>query len=57
MVLEGGCLPNIHYPLVTYCHHQNDSYIKVGSNVSHFQVSLIARSKDTKMVSINQTFW
>ena len=31
-----------------HCHHQNDFCIKVGSDESHFNVSLIARDKVTK---------
>ena len=30
------------------CHHQNDSCIKMGSDESHFNVSLIARDKVTR---------
>ena len=29
--------------LLLYCHHQNDSCIKMGSDESHFNVSLIVR--------------
>ena len=29
--------------LSQHCHHQNDSCIKMGSNESHFDVSLIVR--------------
>ena len=36
------------------CHHQNDSCIKLGSDESHFNVSLIVRDKVTiKTVSID----
>ena len=31
--------------LSLYCHHQNDSRIKMSSDVSHFNVSLIVRDK------------
>jgi len=34
--------------LSLYCHHQNDSCIKMGSDVSHFNVSLIMRDKVTR---------
>ena len=35
--------------LSLHCHHQNDSYgIKVGSDESHFNVSLIVRDKVTR---------
>ena len=30
-----------------HCHHQNDSCIKIGSDESHFNVSLIVRDKVT----------
>ena len=33
--------------LSLYCHHQNDSCIKMGSEKSHFNVSLIVRDKVT----------
>ena len=33
-----------HIPLTT-CHHQNNSCIKMGSDESHFNVSLIVRDK------------
>ena len=31
--------------LSLHCHHQNDSFIKVGSDESHFNVSLTVRDK------------
>ena len=34
--------------LSLHCHHKNDSCIKVGSDESHFNVSLIVRDKVTK---------
>ena len=34
--------------LSLHCHHQNDSRLKVGSDESHFNVSLIARDKVTR---------
>ena len=30
-----------------HCHHQDDSYINIGSDESHFNVSLIVRDKVT----------
>ena len=39
---EGDYIP------IATCHHQNDSCIKVGSDDSHFNVSLIVRDKVTK---------
>ena len=41
------------YPIP--CHYQNDSRIKVGSDVSHFNLSLIVQGSH-KTVSINQNF-
>ena len=35
--------------LSLHCHHQNDSCIKMGSNESHFDVSLILRDKITRL--------
>ena len=35
----------IHLPL--HCQYENDSYIKIGSDKSHFNVSLIVRDKVT----------
>ena len=33
--------------ILLHCHHQNDFCIKVGSDKSHFNVSLIVRDKVT----------
>ena len=35
------------YPSL-HCHHQNDYCIRVGSDESHFNVSLIVRDKVTR---------
>ena len=34
--------------LSLHCHHQNDSYSKMGSDESHFNVSIIVRNKVTR---------
>ena len=34
--------------LSLHCHHQNDFCVKVGSNESHVNVSLIVRDKVTR---------
>ena len=34
--------------LSPHCHHQNDSCIKMGSDESHFNVSLTVRDKVTR---------
>ena len=34
--------------LSLHCHHQNDSFIKMGSDESHFNVSLMVRDKVTR---------
>ena len=39
-----------------HCHHQNDSCIKLGSNESHFKVSLIVRDKVTRQRPQTTTF-
>ena len=43
----GGGKREIIY-LSLHCHHQNDSFIKVGSDESHFNVSLIVTDKVTR---------
>ena len=42
--------------LSLHFHHQNDSCIKVGSDESHFNVSMIVREKGHKTVSTDTTF-
>ena len=43
----GGGVEIIYLSL--YCHHQNDFCIKVGSDDSHFNVSLIVKGKVTRL--------
>ena len=42
--------------LSLHCNHQNDSCIKMGSDESHFDVSLIARDKVTRQCPQTTTF-
>ena len=42
--------------LSLHCHHQNDSCIKMGSEESHFNVSLIVRDKVTRQCPQTTTF-
>ena len=42
--------------LSLHCHHQNDSCIKVGSDESHFNVSLTARDKVTSQCTQTTIF-
>ena len=42
--------------LSLHCHHQNDFCIKVGSDQSHFNVSLIVRDKVTRSCPQTTTF-
>ena len=42
--------------LSLHCHHQNDFCIKVGSDESHFNVSLIVRDKVTRQCPQTTTF-
>ena len=42
--------------LSQHCHHQNDSCIKMGSDESHFNVSLIVRDKVTRLPTKSQPF-
>ena len=43
-------------PIATLSHHQNDLCIKMGSDESHFNVSLIVRDKVTRQCSQTTTF-
>ena len=42
--------------LSLHCHHQNDSCIKMGSDDSHFNVSLIVKDKFTRQCPQTTTF-
>ena len=42
--------------LSLHCHHENGSYIKMGNDESHFNVSLIVRDKVTRQVSTGHNF-
>ena len=42
--------------LSLHCHHQKDFCIKVGSDESHFNVSLIVRDKVTRQCPQTTTF-
>ena len=42
--------------LSLHCHHQNDYCIKMGSDESHFNVSLIVRDKVTRLCPQTPTF-
>ena len=51
----GGGKREIIY-LSLHCHHQNDFCIKVGSDESHFNFSLIVRDKATRQCPQTTTF-
>ena len=42
--------------LSPHCHHQNDSCIKMGSDESHFNISLIVKDKVTRQCPQTTTF-
>ena len=42
--------------LSLHCHHQNEFYFKMGSDESHFKVSLIVRDKVTRQCPQSTTF-
>ena len=50
--MEGGEGRGIIY-LSLHCHHQRDSCIKMGSDESGFNVSLIVRDKSHKQDSVH----
>ena len=52
---EGG-MEGMTIYLSLHCHHQNDSCIKLGSDESHFNVSLIVRGKVTRQCPQITTF-
>ena len=39
-----------------HCHHQSDSFIEMGSDENHFNVSLIVRDKVTRQCPQTTTF-
>jgi len=43
--------------LSLHCHHQNDSCIKMGSDVSHFNVSVGSERQSHKTVSTNHNLF
>ena len=51
-----GCRKREIIYLSLHCHHQNDSCIKMGSDESHFNVSLIVRDKVTRQCPQTTTF-
>ena len=44
------------YVAILHCHHQNDTCIKMASDESHFNVSLIVRDKVTRQVSTDHNY-
>ena len=42
--------------LSLHCHHQNDSYVKMGSDESHFNVSVGSDGQSHKTVSRDHNF-
>ena len=50
----GGRGKNIYLSL--HCHHQNDSCIEMGSDESHFNVSLIVKDSITRQCPQTTTF-
>ena len=55
-VMEFGKEGDYNLYLSLHCHHQNDSCIKMGSDESHFNVSLIVRDKITRQCPQTTTF-
>ena len=42
--------------LLLHCHHQNDSCIKMGSDESHLNVSLVVRDKVARLSTNHNLF-
>ena len=53
MEVGGGRL----YTLSLHCHHQNDSCIKMGSDESHFNVSVGSDGQSLRTVSTNHNLF
>ena len=55
---EGGGKEIIYLSLYLslHCHHQNDSCIQMGSDESHFNVSLICEGQNQKTMSRDHNF-
>ena len=53
--MEVGEREIIYLPL--HCHHQNDSYIKMGSDESHFNVSVGSNGQSQRTVSTNHNLF
>ena len=45
------------YIAIAHCHHQNDSYIMMGSDKSHFNVSIGSDGQSHKTVSTNHNLF
>ena len=52
--MEGGKREIIYLPL--HCHHQNDFCVKMGSDESHFNVSIGSDDKVTRQCPQTTTF-
>ena len=55
MEVEGGGREIIYLSL--HCHHQNDSCIKMGTDESHFNVSVGSDGQSHKTVSTNHSLF
>ena len=49
MSTEVGERRKLYICIPLHCHHQNDTYIKVGNDESHFNASLLVRNKFTRV--------
>ena len=45
------------YILIIYCHHQNDSCIKMGNDESHFNVLVGSEGQSHRTVSTNHNLF
>ena len=53
----GGGGRGRYIPIAIHCHHQNDSCIKMGSNESHFNVSVGSDGQSQRTVSTNHNLF
>ena len=54
--MEVGGRGRLYQYLSLHCHHQNDSCIKMGSDESHFNVSVRSDGRSPKTVSTDHNF-
>ena len=55
--MEGVGGEGDYIPITIHCHHQNDFFIKMGSEESHFNISVGSDGQSHRTVSTNHSFF